>query len=155
MTQRHHLGPEAAEPFSTAERAQLNGGNRPDGDGDDVCLMPVPSDVDPPPPIIVKGRNADRQFAYRASDGLLGYVFRWEARADDRKEFRPVTYWRDASGKCGWKVKTWPAGKRPLCGLAELAAHPDATVVLVEAKRPRKPSPGDHSLRPSCGRRPR
>jgi hypothetical protein len=133
---QHHLGPEAAKPLSAAERARL-GANGPVRDGDDgaVCLMPVPPDAGPPPEIKVKGRKADHQFAYRARDGLLGYVFRWEARDDDRKEFRPVTYWRDARGKCEWKVKTWPAGKRPLCGLAELAANPEATVLLVEGEK--------------------
>jgi hypothetical protein len=128
-----HLGPEAAAPFTSAEAMRMNGANTPDEDGE--CLKPVPADAGPPPQTKLMGRKADRQFTYPDGGGnLLGYVQRWEARGGDRKEFRPITYWRDANGKCGWKVRAWP-GARPLYGLDKLAAHPDAIVLLVEGEK--------------------
>jgi hypothetical protein len=126
-----HLGPEAAAPFSSAGRSRHNG--HYDGD---TCLMPVPADAGALPAIKVNDREADCCFKYRdANADLLGYVLRWEAHDDDRKEFRPVTYWRGANGRGEWKVKTWPAGARPLYGLDKLAANPNAIVLLVEGEK--------------------
>jgi putative DNA primase/helicase len=128
-----HLGPEAWRPLSAAERTQLGGRNGQDID--DTCLMPVPADAGPPPEIKLSCGTADRKFTYLdAKSNLLGYVFRWEARGGDRKKFRPVTYWRDANGRSGWRCKAWP-GMRPLFGLERLAAHPDAIVLLVEGEK--------------------
>jgi hypothetical protein len=128
-----HLGPEAAAPFTPAEAMRMNGTNSPHDDGE--CLMPVPPDAGQPPARKVNGHLADSKYIYRsASKALLGYVFRYEARDGDRKQFRPITYWRDANGKCGWKVRAWP-GARPLYGLDKLAAHPDAIVLLAEGEK--------------------
>ena len=81
-------------------------------------------------------RKPDHRYAYRdARRELLGYVLRWEAHEGNRKEFRPVTYWRDLAGNTAWKVKTWPTGARPLYGLDRLAAHPNAIVLLVEGEK--------------------
>jgi hypothetical protein len=126
-----HLGPDAGRPFNRAELHALRGGDV----GDDDCLMPVPADAGPPNAIKVRGREADHRFAYRDAGGhLLGYVFRWEARDGERKEFRPVTCWRKPSGKSEWRPKTWP-GLRPLYGLDRLATHPAAIVVLAEGEK--------------------
>jgi hypothetical protein len=126
-----YLGPEAAAPFSSAERRRRNGYY----DGD-TCLTPVPEGAGEIPTITVSGRKADLYFKYRDANGaLLGCTLRWNADGDRRKEFRPLTYWRDANGRGAWKVKTWPAGARPLFGLDKLAAHPDAVVLLFEGEK--------------------
>src|SRR5271156_1114394 len=102
-----YLGADAATPLTAADLGGLQYGGADNGDG--CCIAPAPADAEMPPAIKLKGRKADRQFAYRDHAGaLLGVVQRWESQLDERKEFRPITYWRDASGKVGWKVKTWP-----------------------------------------------
>jgi hypothetical protein len=65
---------------------------------------------------------------------VLGYVLRWEARDDGRKEFRPQTFWSNGNGHSGWKSRAWPS-KRPLFGLDQLAKNPGAVVLLVEGEK--------------------
>jgi hypothetical protein len=127
---RGHLNAEAAAPLTNAELASLPV-------GDDDCLMPAPPAAGQPPASLCKlnSREADHRYAYRSAvGGILGYVLRWEACNGHRKEFRPITCWRDGEGKIGWRAKTWP-GPRPLFGLDQLAAHPDAIVLLVEGEK--------------------
>jgi AAA domain len=116
--------------------------NGPARDGDDAdlgeCLMPVPDDAGQPPAHLMKmgNRKADHRYKYPDAQGhLLGYVLRWEARDGERKTFRPITYWRDASGRCKWRQKAWPQGRRPLFGLNKLAARPNAKVLLLEGEK--------------------
>jgi hypothetical protein len=121
----------AAAPFTPDEIARLAQHRNDDGD----CIMPAPPEAGPLPVFKKDGREADHRFEYRGSDGgLLGYVLRWDARDGHRKEFSPATYWRDGGGKASWQLKTWP-GKRPLFGLDQLAARPDAIVLLVEGEK--------------------
>jgi putative DNA primase/helicase len=47
---------------------------------------------------------------------------------------RPLSLWRDPSGGLRWHWKAVPA-PRPLYGLDQLAASPDATVVIVEGEK--------------------
>jgi hypothetical protein len=124
----------AAAPFTPDEIARL--GLRGDGvAADGECVMPAPPEAGPLPVFKKNGREADHAFEYRGtSGGLLGYVLRWDAREGHRKEFMPATCWRDGGGKASWQLKAWP-GKRPLFGLDQLAARPDAIVLLVEGEK--------------------
>ncbi len=128
------LNEAAAAPFTADEIARI--GQRSDGGGTDgECIMPVPADAGPVPSYKKFGREADHRFQYRGFDGsVLGYVLRWDAREDQRKEFMPVTWWRNGDDKASWKPKAWP-GRRPLFGLDRLAARPDAIVLLVEGEK--------------------
>jgi AAA domain len=127
------LGAQAAAPLTPDELAMLAQHRNDDG-GD--CIMPVPAEASPLPVYTKNGRAPDHRFEYRASDGgLLGYVLRWEECDDRRKEFSPATYWRrNGGGKASWQLKNWP-GKRPLFGLDQLAARPDAIVLVVEGEK--------------------
>jgi hypothetical protein len=134
-----HLGPEAADPLSDAERARLNG-HAPNGDEGDAgeCLMPIPDDAELPPARLMRSGNhkADQQYEYRDAQGRpLGYILRFEARDGRRKFFLPLTYWRDANGRGEWRREAWPKGRRPLFGLEKLAARPNAKVLLVEGEK--------------------
>lgn len=125
------LNEDAGAPFTADELAQLGQHGGADGE----CIMPVPSDAVPLPSYKKFGREADHRFEYRGSDGgLLGYVLRWDARDDRRKEFSPATYWRNGGDKGSWRLKTW-SGRRPLFGLDRLAERPDAIVLLLEGEK--------------------
>jgi hypothetical protein len=67
-----------------------------------------------------------------AQERLLGCVARFE-RPGQRKEFRPIVYTVDATGKGGWTSKGFPE-PRPLYGLDRLAKSPDALVIVVEGE---------------------
>lgn len=60
---------------------------------------------------------------------MLHQVFRWEARGERGKEFRPLLLW---DGQWKWEGHPTP---RPLYGLADLAARPDAPVLLNEGEK--------------------
>ena len=62
---------------------------------------------------------------------------RWDAHDGADKEIRPLTFWRNGTGKGAWQIKIWP-GKRPLFGLDQLAAHPDAIVLLDRGRENRR-----------------
>jgi uncharacterized protein DUF3631 len=78
---------------------------------------------------------------YWNAAGLLeGYVCRFETVTSDgtrTKEFRPLRYGtlrRNGNTRTGWHWKGW-AENRPLYGLCELLAQPDAPVIVVEGER--------------------
>jgi uncharacterized protein (DUF927 family) len=99
----------------------------------DTCIMPVPDDA-PAPPVSHKwnGKPSHR-WAYLAADSRVNfYVDRWDATAERRKQFSPVTLWRTAAGKLEWRFKGPPA-PQPLYGLPSLANA--APVVIVEGEK--------------------
>ena len=78
---------------------------------------------------------------YRNAAGLLdGYVCRFETVRSDGtpgKEFRPLRYGalvKNGQTRVGWHWKGWGTG-RPLYGLNELRARPNAPVVVVEGEK--------------------
>ena len=77
-------------------------------------------------------------WAYRDGRGrLLGYVLRMEFLKRDgrRKKFTPqITFCAGPGGARRWCVLAFPA-PRPLYGLRELVARPQAPVVLVEGEK--------------------
>lgn len=74
-----------------------------------------------------------RADAYRDSAGrLLGYVLRIEF--PDKKITPTVTWCIGPDGAQQWCIRPFPM-RRPLCGLDDLAAKPDAPVLIVEGEK--------------------
>jgi putative DNA primase/helicase len=98
------------------------------------CVMPVPSDA-PPKPFVhpTLGRCSSR-WDYASPGGqLLFQVYRFDLPGGG-KEMRPLSLWGEPSGTLRWDWKAVPA-PRPLYGLDQLAARPDAPVVIVEGEK--------------------
>jgi hypothetical protein len=55
-------------------------------------------------------------------------------RPDGGKEILPYTCWRNRAGQLEWRRKWWPE-PRPLYGLDQLAARPDALVIVTEGEK--------------------
>jgi len=82
--------------------------------------------------------------AYRNGAGhLLGYVLRAEFRDPHQvtKVTPTVTYCVKPNGDQSWALCVFPS-PRPLCGLDELAAKPDAPVLIVEGEKCRAAGAG-------------
>jgi uncharacterized protein (DUF927 family) len=103
------------------------------GESGDTCIMPVPDDAPAPPASHMRHGKPSHRWAYLAADGRVNfYVDRWDATAERRKQFSPVTLRRTAAGKLEWRFKGPPA-PQPLYGLPTLAkAEP---VVIVEGEK--------------------
>lgn len=98
-------------------------------------LMPVPGDSPAVPQAHHKRGRPDVTYTYRDADGnVLGYILRFEAKKDNKKEFIPLTLWSSLSGKAEWKWNIWPV-PRPLYGLNYLAAGEDMPVLVVEGEK--------------------
>jgi putative DNA primase/helicase len=112
------------------------------GDGDDssrkgrawTIIMPVPADAPPPPAEHFKLGKPTARWTYTDATGaLVGYVLRFDTAAGE-KQFRPMTWWRSASGTLEWRWESWPT-KRPLYGLERLAQRPTAPIVICEGEK--------------------
>lgn len=97
-------------------------------------VHPVPADAPRPPAGNTKHGKPSQVWTYRdAAGAVLFYHCRFDARGQ-RKQFAPVTLWRDKSERVAWAWK-WPPAPVPLYGLPALASHPDTAVILVEGER--------------------
>jgi hypothetical protein len=101
-------------------------------------LMPVPENHRPSADTLsrVTGAKAAIQYwEYRDAEGrILHYVVRWPSHDKDGnpvKEIRPVCFDGDRQE---WRSVA-PPEPRPLYGLAQLAARPDAPVIVVEGEK--------------------
>lgn len=74
------------------------------------------------------GKPSHRWTYFDGNGEVLGYVARYDP-AGERKQIIPWTWDGDA-----WGMGQWPA-PRPLYGLQELAARPDAAVLVVEGEK--------------------
>lgn len=88
----------------------------PDASADCECIHPR------------YGRPARRWTYFDGNGEVLGYVARYEP-AGQRKQIVPWTFDGDR-----WGMGQWPA-PRPLYGLQELYARPDAAVLVVEGEK--------------------
>mgnify|MGYP000862385365 CR=1 FL=1 len=81
-------------------------------------------------------RNMTRCDVYRAADGtVIGYVVRLEIEG---KKLTPTVTWaRHADGRECWASVKFP-NPRPLQGLDDLAARPDASVLVVSGEKCRE-----------------
>lgn len=100
----------------------------------DACNMPVPDDAPAPPASHMRHGKPSHAWEYRAADGRLNFlVYRWEPKAaGERKQFSPVSVWRDAAGRMQWRFKGPPA-PQPIYGLPSLSKS--LPVVIVEGEK--------------------
>lgn len=114
------------EPVATAPRAST---------ATWTPVLPVPDSAPPPPKAHPRLGVPGAIHTYNDASGrVLGYVCRWEAKGQHRKEFSPLTWWVNQHGKGEWRWKGW-VPRRPLFGLDLLAARPDAEVIGVEGEK--------------------
>ncbi len=107
-------------PFLFRMRAR----ERPSSESDE-CLCPVPDDAPPPP---LTAHHAAWTYTNPHGHGL-GYVIRID-RADGKKEFRPLTFWKES----GWVKKSWPR-PAPLYNQVELTEKLESPVLVVEGEK--------------------
>lgn len=100
------------------------------------ALLPVPSDAPPPPKTHPRHGKPSMQWAYcDAGGGLLCLLFRFEPKAEGaRKQFYPLTFCEDISGKRAWRWQSVPE-PRPLYRLDTIAAASDAPVIVCEGEK--------------------
>lgn len=123
---------EAGNMKASTDPNKSHGGaeSKPPGD---VCVMPVPDDALPPPVSHMRHGKPSHRWAYEAADGRVNYyVDRWEATAEQRKQFAPLTLWKTPAGKLEWKFKG-PPTPQPLYNLPSLTKH--SIVVVVEGEK--------------------
>lgn len=101
-----------------------------------VCVMPVPDDALLPPASHSRHGKPSHRYAYTTAAGLVNFYHdRYEPKTpDDRKQFSPLTLWRNKAGRLEWKFKA-PPDLRPLFGLPRLSTFPDAEVWFVEGEK--------------------
>jgi uncharacterized protein (DUF927 family) len=122
---------EADAPFAPLEPDEIVPVSAPASDGE--LVLPVPADAPPMPEThFALGQPSARWSYHDAAGAVLFEVWRFK-KSDGGKEFRPVTLWRETQG-LRWCWKSVPA-PRPLYNLHELAARPDAPVVICEGEK--------------------
>jgi putative DNA primase/helicase len=96
-----------------------HGGDAAQDDGE--LVSPIVADAPPMPLAHFAWGKPSARWSYRNGSGAsLFEVWRFDP-VGERKQFLPVTLWRDASGALWWKWKGVPA-PRPLYGLDKLTA---------------------------------
>ncbi|MFI5165002.1 MAG: DUF6371 domain-containing protein [Thermoanaerobaculales bacterium] len=104
------------------------------GGADWRAVMPVPDDAPPAPVDMVSLGKPWRTWAYRDRLGrLLFYMQRFNL-TNGSKEFQPLAYFEHRRGVRRWRHKGVPS-PYPLYGLQDLAAHPEAQVLVVEGEK--------------------
>jgi putative DNA primase/helicase len=122
-----------ADPFAPLSRSSRPARSTSTATKAWSVVMPVPADAPAAPTAHPKLGTPTTVWTYRDADGaLLGYVHRYDSA--EGKEFRPLTYMRNAAGTYAWRWESWPA-PRPLYGLQELAQRPRARVVICEGEK--------------------
>ncbi len=100
-------------------------------------IVPVPATAPPLPKAHPKRGRPSMVHAYRDREGrLLGYVCRFEAKPPEwpKKDFYPLTWCENGSGKSEWRFQSWPVS-RPLYGLDLLASRKAAPVMVHEGEK--------------------
>jgi uncharacterized protein (DUF927 family) len=121
--------PDGVAPTQSAPRAQAP------ADGAE-WVAPIPYDAPKPPAGNMRHGKPSQVWTYRDADGrVMFHHCRFDPR-DQRKQFSPLTLWRDASGRLAWAWKWPPAGAPvPLYGLPRLAEVPGAPVIITEGEK--------------------
>lgn len=101
-----------------------------------VCMMPVPADAPTPPASHSRHGKPVGRWPYTDAAGAVCFYHDRYEKAGERKQFAPLTLWRSPAGRLQWQFKAPPA-PRPILGLADLAARPQAPVVVVEGEKAR------------------
>jgi len=121
------------DPFAPLDNATVR--PRTKADRDELAHVPVvPKDAPQRPDEHPALGPPMRKWTYRDANGeVCCHLWRF-LLADGRKDYRPLTLWRDAKGAFAWRFLAPPA-PRMLYGLDELAKRPKATVLLVEGEK--------------------
>ena len=122
------------DPFAPLGANEFRSGAAKEEQPDDWQPLPVPDDAPEAPTHHSKLGAWSHCWPYRNADGSLsGYVCRFDTPTG--KEMRPLRYGK-RNGRIGWHWKGWAGDDaRPLYGLAELTAAPDAPVLLCEGEK--------------------
>ncbi len=121
------------EPLTEADIAAIPATEAAEPDKGE-CVTPVPDDAPPMPDAHPKLGKPSARWPYRdASGALLFEVWRFDL-VGERKQFPPLSLWRESSGALCWRWKGVPV-PRPLYGLDKLAANPGASVVICEGEK--------------------
>jgi putative DNA primase/helicase len=96
-------------------------------------VLPVPADAPLPPTQHFKHGEPTATWIHRDARGAeVCRILRFDF-PDGRKEFCPLSLWRNAKGlRWRWKALCAP---RPLYGLDRLADNPDAPVIVCEGEK--------------------
>ena len=97
-------------------------------------LVPVPGDALEPRFEALGLGAPSKTWCYRDAEGRVLFYQRRFDSADGGKEYRPLTYAVDRTGKRTWRSMGIPR-PHPLFGLDDLAARPDAHVLVVEGEK--------------------
>src|SRR4029077_12610729 len=123
---------DAFSPFTPGEIAAARGDATPAPDEGEP-VSPIPVDAPAPPQQHFKHGAPTATWTYREAGGAeLFRILRFDF-PDRRKEFCPLTLWRNAKG-LHWRWKALPS-PRPLYGLDQLADRPDAPVIVCEGEK--------------------
>lgn len=96
-------------------------------------ITPVPHKAPAPPDKHYRHGKPSKRWAYRNADGeLLFWVYRFDKK-DGSKEILPATFCEN-SGRRQWRWKAL-LPPRPLYNLDQLAARPDAPVIVTEGEK--------------------
>lgn len=116
-------------PIQPAQRVQA-AANGPE------WISPAPFDAPRPPAGNLHHGKPTQVWTYRDATGrVLMHHCRFDPPAQ-RKQFAPLTLWRDAAGRLAWQWKWPPAGALvPLYGLPRLVELPAAPVVITEGEK--------------------
>jgi hypothetical protein len=125
-------------PLTPQELALVEGGRpSPVSGGRDAewqPIVPVPDEAGEPCFDIVGLGAPSKTWCYRDAEGrVLFYQRRFETSGGG-KAYRPLTYSQDRNGERAWRGMGIPR-PYPLYGLDELAARPDAQVLVVEGEK--------------------
>ncbi len=100
------------------------------------AILPVPDSAPKPPQSHYKHSRPSMRWEYRAADGSMAcLVYRFEAKEPgDRKQFFPLTYCANESGKREWR---WQGllDPRPMYHLDKIAAAPTAPILVTEGEK--------------------
>ncbi len=135
---------EAEEPATTAQNvlAQMKQGikvAKPSSEAKRVVeettlVFPVPEGALPVPTAFGQRGVPSYTWTYKDAHGaVLCKILRFDL-PDGKKDIVPLTYHVDSNGRAFWKPKGLP-DNRPLYNLDQLAAQPEAPVILVEGEK--------------------
>lgn len=134
------LQPEKTDPAkrSTSARKQAGEATTSPQSSKPVwrALLPVPDDAPPPYATHSKYGKPSLRWEYHNEAGqVLCLLFRFEPQTDgERKQFFPLTYCEDETGKRSWRWQGLP-DPRPLYNLDKLAANVAAPVIVAEGEK--------------------
>jgi hypothetical protein len=125
-------------PLTPQELALVEGGrpNPPSGgrDAEWQPIVPVPDEAGEPRFDVLDLGTPAKTWCYRDAEGRVLFYQRRFDSADGGKEYRPLTYSEDRTGKRAWRSIGIPR-PYPLYGFDELAARRDAQVLVVEGEK--------------------